>query len=306
MLNGQPFEPDPGDSGGGKRREPRRILFSDKVALCDLFCFMQIQLNEEPLEVAPDIRLRQLRDRLQPQADILILNGHAETGDPHLVAGDQVVLIQRGRIPTSEELETQLAARHSPGVYRQLKQATVGVAGLGGLGSPVAVALARCGVGRLILVDFDVVEPSNLNRQHYFVDQLGLNKADALKSTLDRINPYINVETHVLRLTPDNIPILFDSVDLLVEAFDRADQKAMLVETFLRCRPGVPLVAASGVAGYGPANTILTRHATGSLYLVGDGETAAVPGTGLMAPRVGIAAHHQANAVLRLLLGEVP
>ncbi len=267
---------------------------------------MQIQLNEETLEVAPDTRLLQLRDRLQPRADILILNGHAETGDPLLAEGDRVVLIERGRVPSAEELEIQLTARHSPGVHRRLKQATVGIAGLGGLGSPVAVALARCGVGRLILVDFDVVEPSNLNRQQYFVDQLGMTKADALKDTLVRINPYVTIEAHVLRLTPENIPTLFAGVDLLVEAFDRADQKAMLVETFLRCRPGIPLVAASGVAGYGPANAIQTRRATANLYLVGDGETAAAPGTGLMAPRVGVAAHHQANAALRLLLGEIP
>lgn len=267
---------------------------------------MQILLNEQPIEIALDTRLRQLRDKLQPGADVLIRNGHAEAGDPQLAAGDTIVFIQRGRIPSAVELQAQLTARHSPGVHQCLKQATVGIAGLGGLGSPVAVALARSGIGRLILVDFDMVEPSNLNRQQFFVDQLGLPKAVALKETLARINPYVAIEAHALRLTPANIASLFGEVDVLVEAFDLADQKAMLVETFLSQCPGKPLVAGSGLAGFGPANSIVTRRVASNLYLVGDGETAAAPGTGLMAPRVGVAAHHQANAVLRLLLGEDP
>ncbi|APG27889.1 thiamine biosynthesis protein ThiF [Syntrophotalea acetylenivorans] len=267
---------------------------------------MQIVLNEQPLEITPDTRLHQLRDRVQPNADVLIRNGHAESGDPLLAEGDILVFIERGRIPTAKELEAQLVARHSPGVHKRLKQATVGIAGLGGLGSPIAVALARSGIGRLILVDFDVVEPSNLNRQQYFVDQLGQPKAHALKDTLARINPYVTVEAHVLRLTPENVSELFSEVDVQVEAFDAAEQKAMLVETFLSQCPGKPLVAGSGMAGFGPSNNIVTRRAAGNLYLVGDGETAAAPGTGLMAPRVGVAAHHQANAVLRLLLGEEP
>lgn len=267
---------------------------------------MKIQLNEQPLEVPAGTRLRQLRDQRQPQADVLIRNGHAESGDPLLSEGDTLVFIQRGRIPTAAELEAQLTARHSPGVHQRLKQATVGLAGLGGLGSPVAIALARSGIGRLILADFDVVEPSNLNRQQYFVDQLGQPKAEALKDTLSRINPYVTVEAHVLRLTPDNISALFGEVDVLVEAFDAAEQKAMLVETFLSQCPGTPLVAGSGMAGSGTANSIVTRRVTSNLYLVGDGVTAAAPGTGLMAPRVGVAAHHQATAVLRLLLGEDP
>ncbi len=267
---------------------------------------MKILLNEQPLEISPGTRLRQLRDQRQPKADVLIRNGYAETGDPLLAEGDSIVFIQRGQIPSAKELEAQLTARHSPGVHQRLKQATVGIAGLGGLGSPIAVALARSGVGRLILADFDVVEPSNLNRQQYFIDQLGLPKAEALKDTLARINPYVTIEAHVLRLAPANIPSLFGAVDVLVEAFDAAEQKAMLVETFLSQCPGKPLVAGSGMAGFGPANSIVTRQVASNLYLVGDGETAAAPGTGLMAPRVGVAAHHQANAVLRLLLGETP
>jgi sulfur carrier protein ThiS adenylyltransferase len=199
-----------------------------------------------------------------------------------------------------------MLARHTPGVHAVLKQSCVGIAGLGGLGSAAAIALARLGVGRLILADFDVVEPSNLNRQQYFADQIGLPKTEALAANLARINPYAKTATHQVRLTPENIPKVFADAQVLVEAFDAADQKAMLVETALRELPQVTVVAATGLAGHAPGNTIRTRRMGARLILVGDLETGAQPGTGLMAPRVGIAAHHQANAVLRLLLGEDP
>jgi len=267
---------------------------------------MKILLNERTVETAEPATLFALRDREKPGADVLIVNGFPATKDRPLVEGDRVVLIRRGEQPSSEELEALMAVRHTPGVHEKVRQATVGIAGAGGLGSAVAIALARIGVGRLVIADFDVVEPSNLNRQQFFVDQIGLPKVDALKANLLRINPYVKVAPFFGRVDADNIPSLFGMVDVMVEAFDAADQKAMLAETFLgRCQ-GKPLVTASGLAGFAPSNTVTTRRAGRNLYLVGDGETAARPGEGLMAPRVGIAAHHQANAVLRLLLGEEP
>ena len=171
---------------------------------------------------------------------------------------------------------------------------------MGGLGSAVAVALARMGIGKLILADFDVVEPSNLNRQQYFIDQLGQTKAAALEANLKRINPYVSYESHCVKVSPKNIHELFGGVDVMVEAFDRADQKAMLMQHFKTA----PLVAASGLAGYGSGETIRVRKMGKQIYIVGDCETGAAPGCGLMAPRVGIAAHMQANTVLRILLGE--
>jgi sulfur carrier protein ThiS adenylyltransferase len=166
--------------------------------------------------------------------------------------------------------------------------------------------LARTGVGHLIIADFDVVEPSNLNRQQYFVDQIGLPKVYALRDTLARINPHVRVTACHLSLNPSNIGEVFGHAQVLVEAFDLADQKVMLIETFAARFPDRPVVTGSGMAGFGPANTIRTHQVARNLYLCGDGTTAAAPGTGLMAPRVGVAAHHQANAVLRLLLGEAP
>lgn len=267
---------------------------------------MQIEINERPITIAAGTTLWQLRQQIKPEADLCIRNGHPQCEDIVLSPGDRVVFIRRGEIPAAEELEAVLAARHTPGVHARIKAATVGIAGCGGLGSVVATALARTGVGHLILADFDLVEPSNLNRQQYFVDQIGLPKAFALRDNLRRINPYVRITAHNERLTAQNIPEYFSTVDVMVEAFDAADQKAMLAQVFLNKVPGKPLVMGSGMAGFGPSNTVVTRRAATNLYLVGDGETAARPGEGLMAPRVGIAAHHQANAVLRLLLGKEP
>lgn len=261
---------------------------------------MKIQLNERQVEVEDGITLFRLRDDEKPDADVLIYNGAAVADDIALDEGDSINLIKRGELPPEDELEALMVSRHTPGVHDKVKQATVGIAGLGGLGSAIAVALARIGVGRLILADFDVVEPSNLNRQQYFIDQLGMRKTEALAANLNRINPYVQYEVHCTRVTPENIASLFGDVDVMVEAFDRADQKAMLLQHFR----GKPLVTASGLAGYGPGDTIGVRRMGRNVYVVGDLATGAAPGCGLMAPRVGIAAHMQANTVLRILLGE--
>lgn len=267
---------------------------------------MRIYVNETLHEVPRGTTLLSIRDRIKPDADIIVYNGGVCNDDFVLQDGDTIVLIQRGEIPEPDELLNLMAARHTPGVHAVIRKATIGIAGLGGLGSAVAIALARIGIGRLILADYDVVEPSNLNRQQYFVDQIGQPKTAALKNNLGRINPYVHIETHNLRLTPENIPDTFAKVDILVEAFDTAEGKAMLVESFGGARPEVPIVTATGLAGHAPGNSIQTRKLGRNLYVIGDLSTAAAPGTGLMAPRVGIAAHHQANAVLRLLLGEDP
>ena len=262
---------------------------------------MKIGLNEQVVEVPECSSLMEVRDLFRPEADVWILNGAMVMEDMPLNEGDEVMLIERGVVPPREELESVMAARHTPGVHAQMKAAKVGIAGLGGLGSAVAVALARMGVGRLVLVDFDVVEPSNLNRQQYFVDQLGQSKALALGKNLERINPYVKTELYVERIMPGNIASFFGDVDVLVEAFDRPDQKAMLMQYGGSC----PLVAASGLAGYGSGESIKVRKIGDRVYVVGDLITAAAPGCGLMAPRVGIAAHMQANVVVQLLLGEL-
>ena len=265
---------------------------------------MKIFLNERPHVVDTGLCLAELASQCRPGADVLILNGFPTPPETVLKEGDSIFLIRRGEMPAEEELEALMAARHTPGVHARLKGATVGIAGVGGLGSAVAVALARVGIGRLIIADFDVVEPSNLNRQQYFVDQLGRFKVEAMAENLQRINPYTRVEPHQVMLSPDNIPAIFSPCSIVIEAFDRADMKAMLVDTVLEKMPAIAVIAASGLAGYGPNNQITTRRVSRRLYLVGDEVSEARPGSGLMAPRVGIAASHQANQAVRLILGE--
>lgn len=264
---------------------------------------MKIRVNGVDLEVSPKTTLGGMAQARKPGADLLIRNGFPSPPNVRLAPGDEIVVIRRGEVPPAEELEALLVARHTPGVHRTVKAARVGIAGLGGLGSQVAIALARTGVGSLVLADFDVVEPSNLNRQQYFVDQIGLPKASALAATLERINPYLSVQPHAVRLTPDNLPLLFAGCAVVVEAFDLADQKAMLLETALSALPETWVVAASGVAGCDSSDAIRSHRLGERLFVVGDLRVAARPGTGLMAPRVGVAAHAQANLVLRILLG---
>ena len=239
---------------------------------------MRIFLNEIERDASAGATLFALRDELRPGADLIIVNGYPAAADREVAEGDRIVMIRRGEIPSADELEALMAARHTPGVHARLKRSTVGIAGCGGLGSAVAVALARIGVGRLILADFDIVEPSNLNRQQFFVDQIGLPKVDALKANLARINPYVKVAAFYGRLERDNIPQIFSMVDVLVEAFDVAEQKAMLVESFRAACPERPLIAASGLAGHAASNTVVTRRAGRNFYLVGDGSEVGLEG----------------------------
>jgi len=264
---------------------------------------MNVFLHEQSITVVEGKTLFELRDAHKPNADILILNGAIVSEDRVLAEMDSVHLIRRGERPSEDALEALLVARHTPGIHEAVKRGTVGIAGLGGLGSTVAVALVRTGVGKLVLADFDVLEPSNLNRQQYSIDQIGLYKAEALRQVLAQINPYVALETHVVRLDEDNLGTVFANVDVMVEAFDSTASKTMILRAFPKLFPEIPLIVASGLAGHGPSNQIRTRKILRNLYLVGDEETAAQPGMGLMAPRVGIAASHQANAALRLLLG---
>lgn len=192
-------------------------------------------------------------------------------------------------------------SRRDQGVLGVLRRSSVGIAGAGGLGSNVAVALARAGVGRLVIADFDRVEPSNLNRQQYFVDQVGERKVEALRENLLAINPYSLYEIHDVRITRRNAVRIFERVDVLVEAFDKAEAKEMLIESSLAKFPGRPVVAASGLAGYGCNRRIHSRR-LGNLYICGDESSQCPKGLSPMAPRVALVAAMQANQVVELLM----
>jgi len=239
---------------------------------------------------------------MKPGADVLLRNGFPCNEETLLREGDVVILIRRGETPAAEALEALMAARHTPGVHARLKQGVVGIAGLGGLGSTVAVALARVGVGTLILADFDMVEPSNLNRQQYDIGHIGMPKTAAMTAVLNRINPYLTIRSHQVMLDSGNIPTIFRDVMVLIECFDRADQKAMLVESASEGLPGAFIIGGSGMAGFGDSNRIQTIRMGAKIFVSGDLATAAAPGRGLMAPRVGIAACHQANLAVALIV----
>jgi sulfur carrier protein ThiS adenylyltransferase len=192
-----------------------------------------------------------------------------------------------------------------PPIFYEMKNAVIGIAGLGGLGSNVAVALARVGAGKLIIADFDVVEEGNLTRQHYFLDQIGMPKVDATTENISRINPDTKIQMHRVRLTLENIPKIFAGADVVAECFDLAEQKQILVETVLTKMKGIVIVSVSGLAGYGNSNAIKTRRISKRLILIGDGTSAARPGTRLTASRVGIAAYHQANAIVEVVINEM-
>ncbi|MGM9915892.1 thiamine biosynthesis protein ThiF [Anaerotignum sp.] len=206
-------------------------------------------------------------------------------------------------IPSKEDMQRALEARHGKDLQQKFTNSTVAICGLGGLGSNIAVSLARAGIGKLILVDFDKVDISNLHRQQYKADQIGRFKTEALAENLREIAPYLEVETHAVRVTEENFEALLSEADLICEAFDRAEAKAMLVNGVLEKLHTKYLIAASGMAGLGSANSIQTRRITNRFYLCGDGISDVADDIGLVAPRVMLCAAHQAHMVLRILSG---
>lgn len=186
-------------------------------------------------------------------------------------------------------------------IKNKLKNYTVGIAGVGGLGSNCAVALARVGIGKLIIADFDIVTESNLNRQYFFRDQLGQKKVLALKTNIERINSDVNIITHDIKLNENNSIDIYKDCDVVVEAFDLAEMKKMLIEIFLSALPEMPLVLGLGMAGWGKNNDIKFRKSE-NLYICGDEESEISEDNPPLAPRVGMVANMQANTVLEILL----
>ena len=197
-----------------------------------------------------------------------------------------------------------LAAKHGLELQKKFEAASVAVCGAGGLGSNIAIALARAGVGRLKIIDFDKIEITNLNRQQYFADQIGLFKAQALKENLARIAPYCEVEAEVTKITEENVASLLKGFTVVCEAFDKAEAKAMLVNAILENMPETYLVSGSGMASLNSANSIKTRKITDKFYLCGDLTNDVAAGNGLFGARVLVCAAHQAHAVLRIIAGE--
>lgn len=204
-------------------------------------------------------------------------------------------------IPTKEEWNKALCERHGEDVQKKFSSATVAICGLGGLGSNIAISLARAGIGKLILIDFDRVDITNLHRQQYKANQIGMNKTDALRDNLLEIAPYVTLETHTIRVTEENAAHLLQGADIICETFDNAECKALLTNLVLETMPDKYLVAASGMAGMDSANAIKTRKVMSRFYLCGDERSDVQSEGSLVSSRVMLCAAHQAHTVLRIL-----
>ncbi len=199
-----------------------------------------------------------------------------------------------------DEFYRELMSRNYKPLDKILSKTTVGIAGCGGLGSNIAHMLTRSGIGKLIIADFDTVVMSNLNRQFFFVEDLGKNKVNALEKNLKKVNPYIQIEKHNTKITSDNLFNIFQDTSIIVEAFDQVSQKAMILDSFLeRDEKDKFLISASGMGGIESSNLIQTKKFGNNVYLCGDFSNDF--SLGLMASRVNIVAAHQANMVLRII-----
>lgn len=207
-------------------------------------------------------------------------------------------------IPSKNEWVDALIARHGIELQKRFSSVTVAICGLGGLGSNIAIALARAGIGKLFLIDFDRVDITNLHRQQYKANQIGRYKTDALAEILLEIAPYTEIKTMTEKIAEDNLVDILKDVDIVCEAFDNAESKAMLVNGVLEQLPECCIVAASGMAGMATPNTIKTRKIMERFYLCGDEVSDVSSSIGLVAPRVMLCAAHQAQTVLRILAGE--
>lgn len=233
---------------------------------------------------------------------IALVNGTAAKGHRLLKRGDEIFFVSKTDFVDKETWQAMMRTRYTPEIYEKISAARVGIAGLGGLGSNIAIMLGRAGVGHLHLIDFDKVDVSNLNRQHYTIAQLGMYKTVATAQNIRAVNPYIALREDTATVDATNIDTLFLKDDIICEAFDDAQSKALLVNTLLEKQPQKKIIAASGMAGYESSNTIQTNKITDHFYLCGDKITEAKEGCSLMAPRVMICAAHQANMALRLIL----
>ena len=207
-------------------------------------------------------------------------------------------------IPSKEEMRAALTCRVGEDITTRLENSTVAVLGLGGLGSNVCIALARAGVGHLVIADFDSVDMTNLNRQQYKVSQLGTKKTEAIKANLLEISPYLKIDAYDVKVNEDNIFEICKDADVICEAFDKAENKAMLVNYVLENMPDKYIVSASGMAGFGSMNEIKTRKITDRFFLCGDGKSDVNDGIGLVSARVMGCAAHEAHTILRILTGE--
>ena len=266
---------------------------------------MNVHINGRQFELQDKLTAADIRSQYCPDADVVIINSVPVSDlSVRIGGGDHIHLLKKGSLPEQKELEWLMLARQPEAITRRLKAACVGIAGAGGLGSVVAENLARAGVGKLVIADFDCVEPSNLNRQRYCIAQLGMPKVQALAENIRCFNPFVSVVPLQERITFNTAGAIFQGCDIVAECLDSADDKACVVSGILKHIPHALIVAASGLAGIGDCAAIAVRNISPRLYLVGDSVSDAADGTGLFASRVGIVASMQSHVIIRFLAGE--
>ena len=264
---------------------------------------MIVYLNGRPVEANEGVSLGDfLKENIQSYQIVI----HNTVINPSysliLRDGDRIYAFNKGEMPDSLTLKDLMFARQPEHYTEKLQNAVVGIAGLGGLGSLVGENLVRAGVGKLVVADFDIVEPANLNRQRYFIHQIGKPKVEAFMENMGKISPFSRVEGHNLRVARDNIDI-FKDCSVIVECLDNPEAKAMLVSAVRDRFPQKVIVAASGVAGFHSEKTLTVRRISDKIYVVGDGRSEVKEGIGLVATRVAIAASIQSHLVVRIILG---
>jgi sulfur carrier protein ThiS adenylyltransferase len=266
---------------------------------------MKVYINGVQHAVVDSTTIASLQQKYCPGSDVTIVNCLTAADSTRLICeGDHLYFLKKGAATDPGDLESLIFTRQPEAITRRLKASCVGIAGAGGLGSVVAENLARSGVGKLVIADFDIVEPSNLNRQRYCLAQLGMPKVKALADTIRGFNPFVSVVELQERVTFNNSATLFQRCDIVAECLDSAADKALIVSGILKHLPQAIIVAASGLAGIGDGSAIKTRKIFNRLYLVGDLISDAYDGAGLFASRVGIAASQQSHVIIRLLAGE--
>lgn len=266
---------------------------------------IKIELNEKVIEVASGITINSLKTRYYPDVDLIFHNGFNAILEDIVIDGDRVIMIKKDKIPTADELASLITARQTPAVYHRLKSASVAIIGLGGLGSNAAISLARMGVGRIKLIDYDYVEPSNINRQYYFLDQLGLPKTSALDTTIKRINPYLQIDTEQIKITSENIITATKDYNVIIEAVDDAITKKMIISSLLNFDIDSYIIGASGIAGLYDTSIFTYRRIGDRVIIVGDFENEVKKGSSLISSRVAVAANIQANLAARYIVGDL-
>ena len=265
---------------------------------------MSITVNGRQLDVASGTKASQIMaefDSLGSDA-LWLLNGFAFSNDPVLADGDNLLCVSRTKAPDRITYDAIWTARYGERIYNRLKESHIPVCGAGGLGSHIAISLARLGIGGLTIIDKDVVDITNLGRQAYEMNDLGKPKVEALKNILHRINPFINVTAVHTTINESNYDEYLKGYPYVIEAFDSAENKANLTSYVLTHYPETTLIGASGVSGYDHPNTVQTKTLLSKYYQTGDGHSES--SLGLLAPRVMLCAAHEATMLLHLLLTE--